>query len=201
MVESVVIPSVARDPGAREARQSIRPTPGSLATLGMTRTTVLDIGAGSTDIVDALPHLQAIALDFKIDHLLYDRAHSRAKRVVGDARALPFRANAVDVVTSSHFFHHFSPDENAAILTESLRVSKIGVAVNDTRRHYLPYLFVRLIAALHLVGRITRSDAPGSVLRGYTIAEARAIADRVPAAKRNVVKFMPFRFGILLWKR
>src|SRR5213083_2291792 len=77
---------------------------------------VLDLGAGSTDIVDALPELRAIALDFKIEHLLYDREHSRAKRVVGDAHALPFRANAVDVVTSAHFFHHFSPDENVGIL-------------------------------------------------------------------------------------
>ena len=162
--------------------------------------TILDIGAGSTDIIDAIPNIRAIALDFKIDHLLYERARSRAKRVVGDARALPFRDGAVDVVTSAHFFHHFSPEENAGILFESLRASRIGVAVNDTRRHYLPLLFVRLLCTLRIFSRITRVDAPGSVLRGYTIAEAREIAGRVPAKERAVVRFMPFRFGILLWK-
>ena len=168
---------------------------------GRTALTVLDVGAGTTDIVDSIRDVRAIALDFKIDHLLYERNRSKTRRVVGDARSLPFRANAVDVVTSSHFFHHFSPDENAAILTDSMRVARIGVAVTDTRRHLAPLLFVRTLALLRLVGRITRSDAPGSILRGYTIREARAIAERVPAARRDVVKFIPFRFGILLWKR
>jgi hypothetical protein len=162
---------------------------------------VLDIGAGSTDLVDAIANIRPIALDFKIDHLLYGRNDSKALRVAGDARALPFRTGSVDAVTSAHFFHHFSPDENAGILEESLRVARVGVAVNDTRRHYAPLLVVRLIVALRLVGRITRSDAPGSILRGYTLGEARQIAERVPAARRKVVRLWPYRFGILLWKR
>ncbi len=165
---------------------------------------VLDIGAGSTDLVDAVADrdgIRPIALDFKIDHLLFDRQRSRARRVVGDARALPFRNDSADVVTSAHFFHHFSPDENATILSESLRVARVGVAVNDTRRHYAPLLFIQLIALLRLVGRITRSDAPGSVRRGYTTEEARGIAARVPAARSAIITLFPFRFGILLWKR
>jgi len=162
---------------------------------------VLDIGAGSTDLVDAIANIRPIALDFKIDHLLFDRNDSKARRVAGDARALPFRTGSVDAVTSAHFFHHFSPDENVGILEESLRVARVGVAVNDTRRHYAPLLVVRLIVALRLVGRITQSDAPGSILRGYTLGEARQIAERVPAARRKVVRLWPYRFGILLWKR
>jgi hypothetical protein len=164
---------------------------------------VLDVGAGSTDVIDAVASrdgIRPIAVDFKIDHLLFDRTGSAARRVVGDAHALPFRSGSVDVATSAHFFHHFSPDENAAILAESLRVARIGVAVNDTRRHYAPLLFVRLIAALRLVGRITRFDAPASVLRGYTVAEVRNVVSRLPAIRRSVVRLFPFRFGILLWK-
>ncbi|HEX8255486.1 MAG TPA: methyltransferase domain-containing protein [Thermoanaerobaculia bacterium] len=162
---------------------------------------ILDIGTGTSDLLESVPHVRTrIGLDFKIDHLLYLREGSRVLRVVGDAHRLPFRHGAVDLVTSSHFFHHFSPDENAGILTESLRVSRKGVAVNDTRRHYAPLLFVLLLGALRLVGRITRFDAPASVRQGYTLAEARQIAVRVPASKRNVVRKMPFRYAILLWK-
>src|SRR5437660_1612584 len=77
---------------------------------------VLDLGAGTADLVSSLPDsVVRIALDFKIDHLLYLR-DSRAKRVVGDATRLPFRSASIDAVTSAHFFHHFSPDENAEIL-------------------------------------------------------------------------------------
>jgi ubiquinone/menaquinone biosynthesis C-methylase UbiE len=163
---------------------------------------ILDLGAGTGDALESLPDVRVrIGLDFKIDHLLYlRRRDSRVLRVVGDAKRLPFRDGAVDLVTSAHFFHHFSAQENEAILGESLRVARRGVAVNDTRRHYAPLLFVLLLAALRVVGRITRYDAPASVRQGYTLDEARAIAGKIPAAKRDVVRAWPFRFGILLWK-
>ncbi|MEA2465350.1 MAG: hypothetical protein QOJ98_3097 [Acidobacteriota bacterium] len=161
---------------------------------------ILDIGTGTSDLLEAVPHVHTrIGLDFKIDHLLYKRDDSRIRRVVGDAHNLPFRDGAVDLVTSSHFFHHFSLEENAGILGESLRVSRKGVAVNDTRRHYAPLLFVLLLGALRLVGRITRFDAPASVRQGYTLSEAREIAAKV-GAKWKVVRKMPYRFAILLWK-
>ena len=158
---------------------------------------ILDLGAGTADLLDSVPgNLLRIALDFKIDHLLYRRERSRALRVVGDATKLPFRSAAVDLVTSSHFFHHFTPDENAGIFRDSLRVARRGVAFTDTRRHVLPLLFVLTLAKLRLVGTITRSDAPGSVRRGYTLAEVRRIAGR----EAEVRRFFPFRFGVILRK-
>jgi ubiquinone/menaquinone biosynthesis C-methylase UbiE len=162
---------------------------------------VLDIGAGTCELVESLPGSTfRIGLDFKIDHLLYLRERSSVHRVVGDALRLPFRNGAVDAVTSNHFFHHFSAAENESILAEALRVARRGVAMNDTRRHYVPLAFTILLAKLHLVGRITRNDAPASVRQGYTLGEARAIAQRVPAARRAVIRKFPYRFGILLWK-
>ena len=162
---------------------------------------VLDVGAGTADLLENVPQVRLrIALDFKIDHLLYMRNGSAVRRVVADAARLPFRDGTVDVVTSAHFFHHFTEDENALILRDALRVSRQGVSMNDTRRHYAPLLFVRLMSALRLVGRITRYDAPASVLRGYTIAEAARVAGAVGASRNKVVRAFPFRFGILLWK-
>jgi hypothetical protein len=64
----------------------------------------------------------------------------------------------------------------------------------------VPLLVVRLLSLLRLVGRITRFDAPASVLRGYTVDEARDVATRAGAARASVVRLWPFRFGILLWK-
>ncbi|HEX7421729.1 MAG TPA: methyltransferase domain-containing protein [Thermoanaerobaculia bacterium] len=160
---------------------------------------IVDLGAGTADLLESVHgNVLRVAVDFKIEHLLYMRERSRARRVVADALHLPFRNASVDVVTSSHFFHHFTPDENAVILREGLRISRKGVAVTDTRRHYAPLLFVGALVALRLFGRITRSDAPGSIRRGYTIDEAQAIAARVGASK--VVKFFPFRFAIFLFK-
>ena len=167
--------------------------------------TVIDLGAGTADLLDSLdaprprtgksacPPLR-IAVDWNIRHLLYRRP--RAHRVVADARQLPFRSNAADAVTSSHFFHHFSPSENAEILRESLRVARVGVAFTDTRRHIAPLLFTLMLRWLHLVGRITAFDAPASIRRGYTAAEARTITERVgPAVVEN---HFPLRWVMLL---
>lgn len=165
--------------------------------------TILDLGTGTSDLLEALrrPGMLAVGLDFKFQHLLYGRALGGiTRRVCADAFNLPFASQSVDVVTSAHFFHHFSPEENAGILGEAMRVSRIGVAVNDTRRHHLPLLFTRIIGALGLVGRLTKLDAPASVRQGYTLPEARAIAARVSARRWAVVRAFPFRFGLLLWK-
>jgi ubiquinone/menaquinone biosynthesis C-methylase UbiE len=161
---------------------------------------IVDVGTGTSDLLESVAHVPLrVGVDFKIDHLLYMRDGSRVHRVVGDARRLPFRNGAVDLVTSSHFFHHFSPDENAGILDESLRVAR-NVAVTDTRRHFAPLLFVQVLGLLRLVGRITRFDAPASVCQGYTVNEARAVAAGVRASKAQVVRKWPFRWAILLWK-
>jgi len=162
---------------------------------------ILDVGTGTSDLLESMPGVPLrIGVDFKIDHLLYGTRDPRIHRVVGDARRLPFREGSVDLVTSAHFFHHFTPGENAEILEESLRVSTQGVCVNDTRRHYVPLLFTKLLGVLRLVGRITRYDAPASVQQGYTVSEAREVANTVAATRRDVVHAFPFRFGILLWK-
>ena len=160
---------------------------------------ILDIATGTADSIESVPGFR-VGVDFKIDHLLYMRNGSQVHRVVADALRLPFRENAFDVVTSAHFFHHLTPDENRRMLRDALRIGRRCVIVNDTLRHYIPYLFVRLLGLLRLVGPITRNDAPASVLRGYTIDEVRAIAKDAGAARFDVVRVWPFRFGLLLWK-
>lgn len=161
---------------------------------------VVDLGTGTSDLLESVSQVRMrIGLDFKIEHLLYLNERSPVHKIVGDAMRLPLRDGSVDLVTSAHFFHHFSPEENESILRESLRVAKKGVAVNDTRRHYAPLLFVLLLGALRFFGEITRYDAPASVRQGYTLAEARAIARRV-GQRWTVVRKWPYRMAILLWK-
>ena len=163
------------------------------------RPLVIDLGAGTADLVDSLGG-NGIAVDWNLRHVLYQRQASHARRVVADVRRLPFRDNAADAVTSSHFFHHFTPEENVEILRESLRVARVGVAMTDTRRHVAPLLFTLLLRWLHLVGRITAFDAPASIRRGYTTSETRAIAERAGAKQLAVENYVPWRWGMLLWK-
>ncbi|MFA6956212.1 MAG: class I SAM-dependent methyltransferase [Thermoanaerobaculia bacterium] len=168
------------------------------------RPVVLDLGTGTSDLLDAVkrrwPRTTSIGLDMNIRHLNYGRRLGGAPiaRCAGNAFHLPFRDGSVDIVTSSHFFHHFSPDENREIVRESLRVAGVGLAFTDTRRHYAPLLFVRLVGALRLVGPITRFDAPASVLQGYTMTEMRDFARSLRVRSAEVFTLVPFRFGLVV---
>jgi hypothetical protein len=166
------------------------------------RVAILDLGTGTSDLLEAARmrwrNAVAIGLDRNTRHLAYGAGIGRGSvlRVAADAFHLPVRDGGVDIVTSSHFFHHFSAGENRDIVRESLRVARIGVAFTDTRRHYAPLLFVRLLGLLGLVGPITRSDAPASVLQGYTLAEIREFARGLGEPRVDVVRLMPYRFAL-----
>ena len=80
----------------------------------MMTASVIDIGTGTSDLLEQIGGFR-VGVDFKIEHLRYFR-DPNIRRVVADARHLPFRDNAADAVTSSHFFHHFTPEENVEIL-------------------------------------------------------------------------------------
>lgn len=164
---------------------------------------ILDIGTGTGDLPLSVGcSISPLGLDFNIRHLASGRSRwpGELHRVAGDAFHLPLRDDSVDVVTSSHFAHHFSEEQNVAIWKESLRVARLGIAITDTRRHLAPLAFVRALGALGLVGRITQFDAPASVLRGYTVPEVRKIAAGIDGKRREVRSMVPFRWGLLIWK-
>lgn len=184
--------------GRRVYRKLFRAIAGASSSL-----TVLDLGTGTSDLVGSLgTRVQMpIGLDTQVQHLTYGRSLERdgVRRIAGDALSLPLKDRSVDLVTSSHFFHHFTPEENVGLLNESLRVSRIGVMVTDTRRHRAPLLFVHLLGFLGLIGPITRHDAPASVRQGYTPEEALAIARETEASRFELMRMVPYRFGLLLW--
>ncbi|MGK2858013.1 MAG: methyltransferase domain-containing protein [Thermoanaerobaculia bacterium] len=164
--------------------------------------TVADLGSGTADLLRSLPAThRRIGLDLKLGHHAVARAKGeQVALVAADAFRIPLLDRSVDLVTSSHFFHHFDPDENRRILDESLRVSRLAVALTDTRRHCLPLAFVSAVAATPLWSPITRFDAPASVRQGYTLEEVRDIAARTHARRFEVFRMLSFRFGLILWK-
>jgi ubiquinone/menaquinone biosynthesis C-methylase UbiE len=166
---------------------------------------VLDLGTGTSDLLaDAEREysIRSIGLDFKIDHLLYGRSieADQVRRICGNAMTLPFADASVDIVTSAHFFHHFSPEENRSIIAEALRVARLGIAINDTRRHLAPFVTVKFLGLLRMTGRITRHDAPASVRQGYTMREVEQIVAPFRTHRIELVKSWAFRFGLLIWK-
>jgi ubiquinone/menaquinone biosynthesis C-methylase UbiE len=139
--------------------------------------TVLDVGAGAADIPLALarrfPGVKPIAIDLSPAMLSLAEG---LPRVRGDGRRLPFRDQSVDVVISTHLFHHLGDAEIVLALREFDRVARHGIIVNDLLRSRRAVLWIRLFSLW--ANRYTRFDGPISVKRGFTVLEIDALARR-----------------------
>jgi SAM-dependent methyltransferase len=163
----------------------------------------LDVATGTGDLPLALVrHAQkrgwtvaAHALDANAGVLDAARRHIGDAPVclhAGDARALPFADRSFDVVTCALALHHFSPDDAAAVLSELARVASRSWLVVDLERGMIAYLGARLLRVV-LRNRLTRHDAPASVLRGYTLPELRVLLARAGLTGASATTQFPFR--------
>lgn len=139
--------------------------------------TVLDVGAGAGDIARSLvrrfPGMRPVVVDLSWGLL---ELAGDLPRVRGDARRLPFRNASVEAAVSTHLFHHLTDDDAVGALGEFARVARRRVVVNDLLRRRRAVAWIRLLTLF--ANRFARVDGPLSVRRGFTLAEADALAGR-----------------------
>ena len=97
---------------------------------------VLETGCGpGTEAIRLLTEFgakQVIATDTSFGMLLAARQKNpRLLLVQADARHLPFRENAVDVVYSNCMYHHVEVPDRGLVLKESLRVARHSVLLKE----------------------------------------------------------------------
>ena len=150
--------------------------------------TVLDLATGSGDIPHALVRwgrrqgrdVRVVATDIADDILTIARRETAGEpRIVvetADVRELPYGDATFDIVTCSLALHHLSREDAVQALREMWRVARRGVIVNDLTRSWGGYIGAHLIGILTTTNRLTRHDAPLSVLRAWTPAELRTMA-------------------------
>jgi ubiquinone/menaquinone biosynthesis C-methylase UbiE len=114
--------------------------------------------------------------------------HPALAFVRADGEALPFPDGSFDAVTCTLALHHFEPAAAGALLRELRRVARLSPIVCDLRRSELAYAAAWLWSRTSR-NRLTRHDAPLSVRRAYTPAEAlelaRAAGWRAPRLQRD----------------
>ncbi len=170
---------------------------------GLRKLSILEVGAGNGDLpLLSQRVLAGHGLGLKVT--LLDRVWSHLPRngqpsVAGDVLCLPFRDDAFDVVSCSLLAHHFESETLVKFASESLRVARQAVLINDLIRSRLHLLLVYLGLPLFR-SRITWHDAPASVRRAYTCGEMRSMLADVGANKIQLSRHYMFRMGVLLWK-
>jgi len=148
---------------------------------------VLDVATGSADIPLAIAkwanrnrrQIRLIVSDWSEDVLTIakeevgDRVGFQFSRL--DAREVQLPDQSVDIVLCSLALHHFDPANAVRVLAEMKRISRVGCLVNDLVRSRSGHLAAIMIAKLLTQNRLTRHDAPLSVLRAYTDEELRSL--------------------------
>lgn len=166
--------------------------------------TLLDIGCGSghvgRDMAAAAAGrglaLRVLGLDRKVAHV---RLAGGGRSVAADGLRLPVRDQSVDVVFSTLFLHHLSPEELAVLFSESLRVARRAVVAFDLARHRLPLAAVSVLGPLVFRSRLSIEDGKTSVRQAYTPEEIAALAAAaLPGAR--VVRPGAFTWE-LVWRR
>ncbi|MGA3036089.1 MAG: methyltransferase domain-containing protein [Vulcanimicrobiaceae bacterium] len=148
---------------------------------------ILDVGCGAADIPRALlvraqRHGRTLAitcLDRSEQMLAIARrldGEGNFRFVRGEGDALPFADGAFDVAMCSLTLHHVEGSAAVGFLRELRRVSRITPIVCDLRRSPLAYAATWTQVHVFSRNRLTRHDAPASVLRAYTPAEAVGLA-------------------------
>jgi ubiquinone/menaquinone biosynthesis C-methylase UbiE len=175
---------------------------------------LLDVGAGGGDVALRLSG-QLHRTGWSPSFLLADRhrvtlqlCRERALRrdatgplprfsfVRLDGTALPFADGDVDIAYSTTTLHHLEEAEARAFVAELARVSRFGWAITDLRRSRPSYALMRALGATVWRRRpLPRADAPVSVLRSFTPAEADRLAREagVPGA---VLERSPLRWAL-----
>jgi SAM-dependent methyltransferase len=113
--------------------------------------------------------------------------------VQADALELPFRVDSFDFVVCSLMMHHLPGGRAVEFLRGLHALARGGAVVSDLRRGRWEYLVTFLFTHLFTRGRATRLDGPLSVLRSFTLSEARQVAQEAGWKTTLVTRSFPLR--------
>jgi len=161
------------------------------------RFTVLDVGAASGDMGDALRIAYPDARVTSLDRSMRNLRDTVPPRIVADAFRLPLRPRSFDLVMCHLFLHHFEDDAVVGLLASMHEVARRGVIVVDLERHRLARAFLPATRWLFNWHEITLHDGPVSVDAAFRPAELRALAQRAGLTRAEVRRHVPwFRLSL-----
>ncbi len=114
-----------------------------------------------------------------------------------DVLNLPFRENSFDVVINSLALHHFSREHAVAMLADFSRLARRGVIINDLHRSRVAYAAIFMLTRLLTQNRLTRYDAPVSVMNAFTPDEMQAMAQEAGWQQFAVHRHFPYRIALV----
>mgnify|MGYP005628945329 FL=1 len=170
---------------------------------------VLDAATGSADQPVALVklarrlgvpiHITAIDINGKMLKLAREEIASfpEIQLVQCDILCLPFREAGFDLAINSLSLHHFSWEKAVAILQAIYKAGRLGVVVNDLHRSRIAHAVIFLLTRIFTRNRLTRYDAPVSVMNAFTPKEFRELAEEAGMEPYEIHRHFPYRIALV----
>ena len=171
--------------------------------------TILDLATGSADqpiaVVDMARKqnikIKIVALDINSKMLNYafeeTAAYPEIHLVQGDIHSLPFRENSFDLVINSLSLHHFSKNQAVNIIRIANLIARHGFIINDLNRSRVAHAFIYLLTRMLTKNRLTRYDAPVSVMNAFIPSEFTEMAEEAGVKYFQVNRHFPYRIGLV----
>lgn len=113
--------------------------------------------------------------------------------VRGDGSIPPFRPASFDFVLASQLLHHFSEEKIVTLLRTWSQLARRAIIVSDLVRHPVAYHGIRLLTKICTPNVMTRTDAPLSVRRAFTLAEWRELFHQADIGPVQIFSMFPYR--------
>ncbi len=170
---------------------------------------VLDAATGSADQPVALVklarclgvpiHITAIDINAKMLQLAQEEIADfpEIRLVQCDIHSLPFRESSFDLAVNSLSLHHFSWLQAVKILRAVYQAGRLGMVVNDLHRSRVAHAVIFLLTRIFTRNRLTRYDAPVSVMNAFTPDEFRLLAQEAGIEPYKIYRHFPYRIALV----
>lgn len=174
--------------------------------------TILDAATGSADQPIALAKMarklnipvRIFAIDINFKMLKFAREMTanfpEIELIQCDVLSLPFPEGSIDLAVNNLSLHHFAWEKAVAILGAIYKISRLGIIVNDLHRSRVAHAAIFLLTRMLTKNRLTRYDAPVSVMNAFTPAEFCDLAKQAGIPHFEVHRHFPYRIALVAKK-
>lgn len=164
--------------------------------------TIIDIGSGSSDNLIAakksIPSLKIISVDKNIRSL--KSISNTITKINSDAFLVPVKDKSCSIVHASLFLHHFTNEEILSLIKEFLRISRIGIVINDLRRSFPALIGIKILTTIFSKSELVKNDAPLSVRRGFKKRELIKLLAHSNISDYIIKRKWAFRWMVVIKK-
>ncbi len=173
---------------------------------------IMDLGCGSgatlRKIADHFKHhpqeIELIGID--ANHHTIDIAQELSQEyhnityLAEDIFSEDLLSTQCDIAISCLTMHHFKDGQLMTIIQRLLKLSHIGIVINDLHRHEWSYRLFQLYCRFFVDHTIAANDGKVSILRGFKRADLERYARELKLTKWKVRWFWAFRYQWIIEK-